>query len=723
MTNAFSDFRPEDALEILERRKWWIAIAAVLGLSLGAVVYVLLPPEYEASTTILVEPQEIPQDFVQSTVTLSIDQRLRTLRERVTGHDNLNELIDAVGTARLDPEGNHSREGIMAGIRERLEVSLGAPQTAASVFNISYRDSDPELAAAVVREVADLFVAENIKDRAAQAAATAEFLDRELAKLRAELDAKEEELSEFKEGRMGALPDQLDSNLRELDRLTTSLNANLEAQTAARERIAALEQQMASGELAAPGGTSQVAEGSAASKLQELRAELFDMERIYTDEHPNVKRLRAEVERLEREVAENAERVEAGDLTALDPVTRQLASQIEQERLQLSARRRQEENLRERIDTLQARVEQTPALEAELQTLMRDIGSLRHTYAELLAKRHEAALAKNLETAQKGESFKVLRPAIPPRYPAFPSLVMMLPGGLAVGLALVALLVLGAEVRNPSFRSVARLTRTLGLPVIASVPRIDDDRIFGEKPSGDVDPRLVVHTASESAPSEQYRSFVPIFLEDEKRRVILVTSAARGDGKSLTCMNLALTVARDLNRRVLVIDGDLRRPTAHRLLRVRSPVGLADVLQRRSSLEEAAVNSKVPNLSLLPAGRSGSNPLTLITDKAFLEMLEHARTLYDAVFIDSPPLMPVVDTRLLRKLADLVVFVVRADATPRDAVVRSLQELREVAGVVFNEVSPGSFRRYYYYDAYSRYAYGEEESEREPEISEVRGDA
>ena len=81
---------------------------------------------------------------------------------------------------------------------------------------------------------------------------------------------------------------------------------------------------------------------------------------------------------------------------------------------------------------------------------------------------------------------------------------------------------------------------------------------------------------------------------------------------------------------------------------------------------------------------------------------------YDLVVIDSPPLLPVVDTRILREMADMLVFVVRAGSTPPQAVVRSLQNLRGVAGVVFNGVSRGSFRRYYYYDAYSRYAYGDE---------------
>ena len=131
-----------------------------------------------------------------------------------------------------------------------------------------------------------------------------------------------------------------------------------------------------------------------------------------------------------------------------------------------------------------------------------------------------------------------------------------------------------------------------------------------------VDPKLVVHTAPESAPAEQYRGFLPIFLEAPDCRVILTTSAARGDGKSLTCMNLALTLASDLGRRVLVIDGDLRRPSAHRLLQIRPKLGLSDILRGDAELKDCAVSAKLPNLTLIPAGRPVRNPLVLLTSPA-----------------------------------------------------------------------------------------------------------
>jgi capsular exopolysaccharide synthesis family protein len=186
-------------------------------------------------------------------------------------------------------------------------------------------------------------------------------------------------------------------------------------------------------------------------------------------------------------------------------------------------------------------------------------------------------------------------------------------------------------------------------------------------------------------------------------------------------MNLALSLAADLGRRVLVIDGDLRRPSAHRLLQIRPKHGLSDILRGNAELKDCAVSAKVPNLTLIPAGRPVRNPLVLLTSPAFLALLEEAKRDYEIVMIDSPPLLPVVDTKILRGMADMVLFVVRADATPRDGVIRSLAGMRGVAGIVFNQVSPGSFRRYYYYDAYSRYAYGDPPSHEAARVESRRG--
>ncbi len=693
----------EDLIEILERRRWWFAIAAAVGLALGIVAWLVLPPRYTSETTILVEPQEVPDSFVKSTVTLDIEDRLRTLHERVTSYANLNALIDKIGEARLDPSGSMTREALMSKITGHLFVDLKAGTgKLANVVDIFFTDADPEVAKDVAAEISSTFISENMKDRTRQAESTADFLDRELDRMRTEVSSAEAKVRDFKEQRMGALPSQLESNLRSLDRLNLELNSNLEAQTALQQRLTLLGNSSTGGS----SGPFSPDPGSAAGALVDARRKLREAELLYTASHPNVIQARERVASLEREAEEEA-KTPRDTVVRTDPAAAGLRREIGQAQLEADSKKREEARLRTEIAELQKRVETTPRMETELLTLTRDYDNLTKQYQDLLSKRFQASMARNLEQAQKSERFNVLRPARVPSRPSFPNPFLVLPIGMGFGLAVSLLLMAIAEFRNPAFRSVARLTRTTGLPVVASIPRIDDERIYEEKPSGEVDPRLVVHTAPESAPAEQYRTFLPLLMEDPERQVVLVTSAARGDGKSLSCMNLALTFACDLGRRVLLIDADMRRPTAHRLLRERPTKGLVDVLRRHATFRECAIRTKIPNLTLLPAGKPTRNPLALITDASFLELVEQSRKDFDYVFIDSPPMLPVVDTRFLRKVADFVLFVVRADATPRAAVVRSMSDLRNVGGIVFNQVSPGSFRRYYYYDAYSRYAYGE----------------
>lgn len=705
-------FTVEDGIEVLERRRWWFVIAALAGLALGVAAWFALPARYTSETTILVEPQEVPDSFVKTTITLDIENRLRTLHERVTSYANLNALIDRIGQERLDPSGSLSREAIMARITRNLWVNLKTVSgKTANVVEIAYTDASPQVAKDVAAEISSTFIAENLKDRTQQAQSTAEFLDRELDRLRTEVSAAEEKVRAFKEERMGALPSQLESNLRALDRLNVELNANLEAQTALQQRISMLSGQSPGG---SSGGVFAPDPGSAAGALVEARRKLREAELLYTESHPNVIQARERVASLEKEVAEEANRPRS-QVPVVDPVAMGLRREIESTRIEADAKRREEARLRSEIAELQKRVETTPKMETELLGMTRDYENLTKQYQDLLAKKFAASMARNLEQAQKAERFNVLRPARVPGSPSFPNPLIVLPAGVVFGLFVVVLLIGIAEFRNPSFRSVARLTRMTGLPVVASIPRIDDERIYEQAPSGEVDPRLVVHTAPESAPAEQYRTFLPILMEDPERQVVLVTSAARGDGKSLSCMNLALTLACDLGRRVLLVDADMRRPTAHRLLKEKPQKGLVDVLRRHATFAECAIKTRVPNLTLLPAGKPTRNPLALITDAAFLELVERARKEFDYVFIDSPPMLPVVDTRFLRKVADFVLFVVRADATPREAVVRSMRELRSVGGLVFNQVSPGSFRRYYYYDAYARYSYGDSAASAETE--------
>ncbi len=194
---TMTGFQLEDAIEILERRRWWILLAAMGGLVIGFLSYLVLPAQYQSTTTILVEPQGVPEAYIKSTVTLAVEQRLHTLHERVTSYASLNKLIDRIGTERLDPSGKSTRETLMNRIRGGLTVEISGRKVKAPVFEITYQASDPQMAALVVREIAALFISENLKDRARQATATAEFLDKELDRLRDEVTEQEGRIRAF----------------------------------------------------------------------------------------------------------------------------------------------------------------------------------------------------------------------------------------------------------------------------------------------------------------------------------------------------------------------------------------------------------------------------------------------------------------------------------------------------------------------------------------------
>ncbi len=693
-------FGPWDVLEIVQRRWRWLALGLVVGLILGLALWWVLPRRYQATTIFMVEPQGVPESYVRNTITLSVEHRVNTLQQRVTSHANLNQLIDLIGVELLDPTGEQSREGLMSQIRENLAVTVKSDEKSpVAVVTLSYTAPRPEIVADVVREVANHFIAESRKDRAQQAASTASFLEQELDRIRGDLTEQEKRIREFRMAHLGALPDQLETNLRELDRLNQALAANLEAQDDVVHQVSLLRSQQGGGVASAP--------DSRAAALAEARAGLLEARLIYTDDHPTVLSLRAQIERLEQEIAEAtaASADEAGaEVEWEDPLVRREIADLS---FTLESRRKEESGLRERIAELQQRVDDAPRNEQELVQLTRDYETMQQTYRLILGNKHDASLAQNLETAQMAEQFKLLRPASTPSEPFWPDPLQVVPAGVAVGLGLAALLVLLAELRRPAFHSPESLARRLGLPIFASIPDLVRDKIYdGLEPPREFDWRLIVRGAPNSAAAEQYRGFVPHFLEKESCRVILVTSAQPGDGKSLTCLNLACTLATDLGRRVLVIDADMRRASLHRLANVSREPGLSDVLQGEVELN-ACARGVLHNLSLLPAGNPIENPLALLTDEAFFKLCEQACENYEVILIDSPPILPVIDAKILRRMADMVVFVVRAATTPSGGVTRSLRELRDVAGVVFNRVSAGSFKRYYYYDAYSHYEYAD----------------
>jgi capsular exopolysaccharide synthesis family protein len=227
----------------------------------------------------------------------------------------------------------------------------------------------------------------------------------------------------------------------------------------------------------------------------------------------------------------------------------------------------------------------------------------------------------------------------------------------------------------------------------------------------ELDSRLVCFLKPDSFEADQYRMLryaVERACPSEGSRVIAITSAMTGEGKTLTATNLAGTIAKAGQARVLMIDADLRRPSVARVLgraHVHRGWGLVDaILDRRLSLEQIAWNLEPFNLSVVTPRRSQADTYELLSCERFGELIQEARQRYDMVIIDTSPVLPAPDSRLLAKWIDGYVVVVAADKTPRKLLEETFALLgpSKIAGLVFNSESYKNSRYgSYYYKAYS----------------------
>lgn len=219
-------------------------------------------------------------------------------------------------------------------------------------------------------------------------------------------------------------------------------------------------------------------------------------------------------------------------------------------------------------------------------------------------------------------------------------------------------------------------------------------------------PRQLIAQLNQRSPiTEQYRTLrtnLQFSAIDHPLDSILVTSTNPGEGKSITVANLAIVYAQ-AGKKVLLIDADLRKPTVHYTFRLNNLRGLSNVLIGDNALEESISTSSVDNLDVMSSGPIPPNPAELLGSKKMLEMLEHAKTLYDMVIIDSPPTLAVTDSQILSQIVDGTLLVIRSKQTEYEGAIKAAEALKQgngrILGTVLNDTEKTAENSYYYYGA------------------------
>jgi protein tyrosine kinase modulator len=460
------------ALDAWRRRKWLaVAMFAAVACAAGTVA-MSLPNLYRAAATVLVERQEVSEAFVRPSVTAELDTRLQTIREAVMSRTQLTDLIQRLGLYP-DLRSTVPIEDLVARMRRELALDIKGVEsqlsgrTSTIAFTISYSGRDAATVARVANELARMYVEQNTTLRAGQASKTAAFLKAQLDEVRKELDTYERRQNDFKLSHIGELPQQVDANLASLERLNTQLRLNGENQLRLLDRRDRLERQR----LDAAASPQRTAPSSPeAERLAKLSQQLADLRKQFTDEYPDVARLRAEVDTLSEQVAQHQppQREAAGDGDGAAQTSAALADVG----TELRALKDEEHALRQSISLYQDRVENVPKRQQELQDLSRDYGSIRERYDSLAKRYEEAQLAESLEQGRNAEQFRVLDPAIPPRYPVAPVRMKILVIGFALAIGLAIAAVIGAEKLDTTFHNAEEVRAFVGLPTLATVPLI-----------------------------------------------------------------------------------------------------------------------------------------------------------------------------------------------------------------------------------------------------------
>jgi polysaccharide chain length determinant protein (PEP-CTERM system associated) len=468
----------DDYINILRRRWMLIAALAVVGTVLGVAIAQVLPKKYTSETVVLVEQQMVSPDIVK-TIVSDTNQRLATMQQEILSRSRLEPIIRKLGLFEQETE-KVPMDDLVTRLRKSIDVTAVQPMARVNAaglpgFTISVTFGEPARAQEICSTVTSMFLEENLRLRQHQAQETTDFLTTQLESAKSKMDEQDAKLATFQRTHLGSLPDDQAANMNMLGGLATQLDAATQALTRAQQdktfAESSLAEQLATWRATLSGANPETEQ----QQIATMEAELATLRTKYTEDHPDVIRLKRNIANAKKlvELAPKGSGPGEQAIKAVEPpAIKNIREQIHQYEVELHDRAAQQEELRNKIKKYQERMEQTPATAQEYKALTRDYQSASEFYNTLLSKREQAAMASALEKNQESEQFRVLDPPRYPDRPSFPKQVNFLGGGLAGGLALGLGLTLLLEMRDTSVRSDKDLEALLHLPVLAVVPEL-----------------------------------------------------------------------------------------------------------------------------------------------------------------------------------------------------------------------------------------------------------
>lgn len=442
----------------------------------------VIKPLYKSSTNILVEQPTMPENYVAPNVNENLQARLQSITQQILSPTRLSLIIDKLHLYPDSPTTDDRVERMKKDIS--IDLVRDARNNEINAFTVAFSAHDAETAQQVTTQLTDLFINENLRVRQEESQGTTKFIEQQLADARDVLSAQEAKVRAFQAVHEGALPTQQASNMTILSGLQSQLQNEEDALNQAKQQHvylqALIEQGRATrGTVRADGTPSDVTQLN--QELSRMRSQLIDLRARYTDEYPDVVKLKdqiAKTEKIRDEMAANPTKVaddagarDADGLSATSPLA-QLQSQLKANQLEITNREHGIASLQQRINEYQGRLNEAPSTEQQLAELTRGYDQSKANYDDLLRKENASSMATSMEKLQEGERFTVLDAPSLPVKPDFPNRLKFCGIGLGLGLVVGVLVAAGLEFADDRLHRDADLKEILPATILSEIPEV-----------------------------------------------------------------------------------------------------------------------------------------------------------------------------------------------------------------------------------------------------------
>jgi succinoglycan biosynthesis transport protein ExoP len=693
-----------EIFRILNRRKW-IILACVIASLVATYVYTSrLPRIYTAMVRVDIGLNQATSirlaDSSQADTDTGakLDTQLAIIRSQSLAWDVIKRLHLYADPAFMGAHpfpANQDPAKISNAVRLSLSShfvgSLGVQfERGTEIADIQYSSTDPALAARIANEVAESYSDRNFQSKYASTLKATTWLNQQLDGIRKTIIQQDQKFADFQQ-KTGLLQtdENHNPNIDKLLQLNSALG-NAQAQRIVKEDLYRASSSVPPDELL-PASTFPALMSLRTQKAQ-LDGEYASLSAKYGDAYPRVSQLMKQMAQvqvaIDREVARAKLQIEAGYRSALT----------------------NEQSLEGAAETQKQLIFSTNQDALQYTILQRQVASTRAMYEELVRRLQEAGITAGLSA----DTIAVVDEALPPIIPAGPHKTLNMEVGFVIGLMLGIGIAVLLELLNSSIQTMEDITSYAGLPALGMIPHAEGGQPstlagkFSLRKEPIVSQRMAFRITDDSRSqfAEAFRALRSSLLLSSAGappQMLLVCSSWPNEGKSTTAINLA-TVLAQADKRVLLVDADLRRPSLQRYYQIGvHSVGLSEILSGAPYDHEKFVHPDpaVSHLQLLPAGAIPPSSSELLMSTQMTTLVEQWRGAYDFIVIDSAPILAISDALFLASVADAVVIVVRAGSTPKKAL-RTLKESilkvrGKIAGVLLNDVRSKSQAYYDYY--------------------------